>query len=112
MAKRDRVELKALVATIREHHDLAARLDLTHSVSGTGLPTAVAILVCMPEIGQVSREQAAALADLAPYDETAESTLAFVTSRVDAKACERRSMLQRWRRPSAGIRNSWPFTSD
>ncbi|WP_166301254.1 IS110 family transposase [Bradyrhizobium sp. 26S5] len=69
LAKRERVEFKALVAAIREQHDLAARLDLIYSVGGAGLPTAVAILVRMPEIGQISREQAAALAGLAPYDD-------------------------------------------
>jgi len=69
LAKRERVELKALVAAIREHRDLAQRLDLIYSVGGAGMPTAVAILVRMPEIGQLSREQAAALAGLAPYDD-------------------------------------------
>jgi transposase len=69
LAKRERVELKALVAAIREHRDLAQRLDLIYSVSGAGMPTAVEILVRMPEIGQLSREQAAALAGLAPYDD-------------------------------------------
>src|SRR6266699_3091845 len=66
LAKRERAELKALVAAIREHRDLAQRLDLIYSVGGAGLPTAVAILVRMPEIGQLSREQVAALAGLAP----------------------------------------------
>jgi transposase len=69
LAKRERTEFKALVAAIREHRDLAERLDLIYSVSGAGLPTAVAILVRMPEIGQLTREQAAALAGLAPYDD-------------------------------------------
>ena len=69
LARRARVELKALVAAIREHRDLAQRLDLIYSVSGAGMPTAVEILVRMPEIGQLSREQAAALAGLAPYDD-------------------------------------------
>jgi transposase len=69
LEKRKRAELKALVAAIREHRDLAERLDLIHSVSGAGLPTAVAILVRMPEIGRITREQAAALAGLAPYDD-------------------------------------------
>jgi transposase len=69
LTKRERVEFKALVATIRQHRDLAARLDLIYSVGGAGLPTAVAILVRMPEIGKVSRERAAALAGLAPYDD-------------------------------------------
>ena len=69
LAKCKRAEFKALVAAIRKHHDLAARLDLIYSVGGSGLPTAVAVLVRMPEIGQISREQAAALAGLAPYDD-------------------------------------------
>jgi transposase len=69
LAQRERIEFKALVTAIRKHRDLAARLDLIYSVSGSGLPTAVAILIRMPEIGQLSREQAAALAGLAPYDD-------------------------------------------
>lgn len=64
-----RTELKALTAAIREYPDLAERLDLICSVDGVGLKTAVGILVRMPEIGQVTREQAAALAGLAPYDD-------------------------------------------
>jgi transposase len=64
-----RIELKALIAAIRQHSDLAERLDLIASVGGIGLRTAVAILVRMPEIGRVTREQAAALAGLAPYDD-------------------------------------------
>ena len=69
LAKRERAELKALVAAIREHRDLAQRLDLIYSVGGAGMPSAVGILVRMPEIGQLSREQVAALAGLAPYDD-------------------------------------------
>jgi transposase len=69
LAKRERTELKALVAAIRQYPDLAERLELIYSVGGAGLPTAVAILVRMPEIGQLTREQAAALAGLAPYDD-------------------------------------------
>jgi transposase len=64
-----RVELKTLVAKIRQHRDLAERLDLIASIDGVGLRTAVAILVRMPEIGRVTREQAAALVGLAPYDD-------------------------------------------
>jgi transposase len=69
LEKRKRSELKALAAAICEHRDLAERLNLISSVSGAGLPTAVAILVRMPEIGKITREQAAALAGLAPYDD-------------------------------------------
>jgi transposase len=64
-----RTELKALVTAIRQHSDLAERLDLIASVDGVGLKTAVAILVRMPEIGRITREEAAALVGLAPYDD-------------------------------------------
>jgi transposase len=64
-----KTELEALIAAVRQHRDLSARLDLIASVGGIGLRTAVAILLRMPEIGRVSREQAAALAGLAPYDD-------------------------------------------
>jgi transposase len=64
-----RDEVKRLVAAIRVHADLGRRLDLIASVDGVGLRTAVAVLVRMPEIGRVSREQAAALAGLAPFDD-------------------------------------------
>ena len=63
-----KTELKALAATIRQHRDLSERLDLIASVDGIALRTATAILVRLPEIGRISREQAAALAGLAPYD--------------------------------------------
>jgi transposase len=69
LTKRRRSELRALTAAIRRYPDLADRLDLILSVGGSGLPTSVAILVRMPEIGQLSREQVAALAGLAPYDD-------------------------------------------
>ena len=69
LTKQLKSEREALVAVIRSHPDLAARLDLILSVDGVGLPTAIAVLVRMPEIGQLSREQAAALAGLAPYDD-------------------------------------------
>lgn len=62
-------ELADLVADLRRHPDLAERLDLIESVPGIGLRTAVAILIRMPEIGSLSREKAAALAGLAPYDD-------------------------------------------
>jgi transposase len=64
-----KVERNALIAAIRQHRDLAVPLDLIAGVDGIGLRTALAILVRMPEIGRVTREQAAALAGLAPYDD-------------------------------------------
>lgn len=64
-----RQQLKQLLAAIRRHPDLSERLDLIASVDGIALRTAVAILVRLPEIGRLSREQVAALAGLAPYDD-------------------------------------------
>ena len=109
LEKRKRTELKALVEAIREHRDLAERLDLIYSVSGAGLKTAVAILVRMPEIGQLTREQAAALAGLAPYDDDSGERLATVISRAAANGCAARFIPQRCRHPCAGIRSSSPL---
>jgi transposase len=64
-----KVEIKALARAVRQHQDLAERLDLILSVDGVGLPTALAILARMPEIGRITREQAASLVGLAPFDD-------------------------------------------
>jgi transposase len=64
-----RQQLKLLLAAIRRYRDLSERLDLIASVDGIALRTAAAILVRLPEIGRLSREQVAALAGLAPYDD-------------------------------------------
>lgn len=61
-------ELARIAAELRTHDDLGRRLDLVLSVPGIGERTAIAIIVRMPELGRISREQAAALAGLAPFD--------------------------------------------
>ena len=65
---RRNAELMRIVGKLRLHNDLARRLDLVLSVPGIGQRTALALIIRMPELGQVSREQAAALAGLAPFD--------------------------------------------
>jgi transposase len=67
--KMQKIEIRELTRAVRQHQDLAERLDLILSVDGVGLPTALAILVRMPEIGRITREQAASLAGLAPFDD-------------------------------------------
>jgi transposase len=62
-------ELARIAKALRDHEDLARRLDLVLSVPGIGERTALAIIVRMPELGQISREEAAALAGLAPFDD-------------------------------------------
>jgi transposase len=62
-------EIKVLLADLKCHSDLARRLLLVESVPGIGPRTALALLIRMPELGTLSREQVAALAGLAPFDD-------------------------------------------
>jgi transposase len=61
-------QIRHIARQLRSHPDLATRLDLVLSVPGIGERTALALLIRMPELGRVNREQAAALAGLAPFD--------------------------------------------
>jgi len=63
-----KAELKTLLADLRSHPDLAQKLDLLTSIPGIAERTALALLIHMPELGSLSREQVAALAGLAPFD--------------------------------------------
>jgi transposase len=62
-------ELARIVKQLRAHDDLGRRLDLVLSIPGIGERTALALIIRMPELGRISREQAAALAGLAPFDD-------------------------------------------
>jgi transposase len=66
---RRKAELLRIVKQLRVHDDLARRLDLVLSVPGIGERTALALVIRMPELGRISREEAAALAGLAPFDD-------------------------------------------
>ncbi|HET6322565.1 MAG TPA: IS110 family transposase [Hyphomicrobium sp.] len=57
-----------LLIALRRHDDLATRLKLVLSVAGIGPRTAIALLIRMPELGRLSRGEAAALAGLAPFN--------------------------------------------
>lgn len=65
---RKHAQMRHIARQLRSHHDLAVRLDLVLSVPGIGERTAIALLIRMPELGRISREEAAALAGLAPFD--------------------------------------------
>ena len=67
--KLQKAQTTLLENEIRRHQDLARRLDLIESVNGIGMKTALLILVRIPEIGRLSREQVAALVGFAPYDD-------------------------------------------
>jgi transposase len=58
---------RRLIAALQSHADLARRFALVLSVPGIGERTAPALVLRMPELGEVNREQAAALAGLAPF---------------------------------------------
>lgn len=67
--KARKAELLRIATTLRAHDDLARRLALVLSVPGLGERTALALIVRMPELGRLTREEAASLASLAPYDD-------------------------------------------
>jgi transposase len=62
-------QIRDIAKRLRAHDDLARRFELVLSIPGIGERTALSLLVRMPELGRVSREQAAALAGLAPFDD-------------------------------------------
>jgi transposase len=66
---RKAAQIRDIAKRLRAHDDLAKRLDLVLSIPGIGERTALALIVRMPELGRVSREEAAALAGLAPFDD-------------------------------------------
>jgi transposase len=68
LSKRRATEMLRIIKTLRAHADLARRYHLVLSVAGIGERTAIAIVIRLPELGRLSREEAAALAGLAPYD--------------------------------------------
>jgi len=66
---RREAELLRILKALRVHDDLALRFDLVLSVPGIGERTALALIIRMPELGRISREEAAALAGVAPFDD-------------------------------------------
>lgn len=69
LERRCDAELARLELAVRRHADLARRLELVASVDGIGLRTALALVILLPELGTVSREQISALVGVAPYDD-------------------------------------------
>jgi transposase len=63
-----REEIKRLRQELKQHPDLMRRLALITSVPGIGEKTGLVLLIRMPELGSLTREQAASLVGLAPFD--------------------------------------------
>jgi transposase len=55
-------------ALLEEQAPLAAQVQRLDDITGVGRITAVTVLATMPELGQLNRRQAAALAGLCPYN--------------------------------------------
>jgi transposase len=68
LKRRRDILLKSLVAEVAKLGELQTRLTLILSVPDIGLRTALALLILMPELGSISREQAASLLGVAPFD--------------------------------------------
>lgn len=67
LEKRAKAERGLLLKRLASHPDLVLRVELVSSIPGCGEKTALAIVIRMPELGQVSREEVASLAGLAPF---------------------------------------------
>lgn len=67
LAKRRTRLMAKLQVMIAAHDDLVRRHDLLLSIDGIGERTALAMLIRFPELGHITREQAASLAGLAPF---------------------------------------------
>ncbi len=64
-----RKETALIVRRVRAQPDLAMRFDLLLSIQAVGERSALVLLIRMPELGRLSREQAAHLAGVAPMDD-------------------------------------------
>lgn len=62
------VEERRLRDEISQHPDLAEKLRLLTSIQGLGQRTAITLVIALPELGTLTREQTSALVGLAPFD--------------------------------------------
>jgi transposase len=69
LQRRRDAELVLLQVVVCTHDDLARRLELIASVDGIGMRTALTLVILLPELGKVGREQISALVGVAPYDD-------------------------------------------
>ena len=65
---RREAQIMSLAKAVRDIPELARRYQLLLSIKGIGERTALALTIRLPELGSLSREQAAALAGVAPFD--------------------------------------------
>jgi transposase len=97
------LELKQLLLALRQHQDLARRLALATSVQGVAERTGLAFVIRAPELGNIDREAAAALAASPRSMTTAPIVKDNAASAEVVVVCERASTQPPSRRPSIGI---------
>lgn len=61
-------EIKRLEVRVRAHVDLADKLNLLETIPGLGVMGALNLVLRLPELGRMSRAEAAALVGLAPFN--------------------------------------------
>ena len=98
-------QIRDIAKHLRDHDDLARRLELVLSIPGIGERTALALIIRMPELGQISREEAAALAGSRHSTMTVDYTGASATSPAAVADCAGLCSRRRCRPPSAGTRH-------
>ncbi len=69
LERRRDAHMTLTAATLAGDAALARRLDLLISIKGIGLRTALALVIRLPELGSVSREEIASLVGVAPFDD-------------------------------------------
>ena len=69
LQKRREARMLLIGTLIAQDRQLARRLALLISIKGIGARTAIALVIRLPELGSLSREEVAALTGLAPYDD-------------------------------------------
>jgi len=62
-----RIEMRLLIKAVRAHADLARKFALLLSIQGIAERTVLALIIRMPELGNLSREEAASLLGVAPF---------------------------------------------
>lgn len=70
-----------MAAIIEETDDLKQKHQVMRSFKGIGDTTAMCLLACMPELGNLTRREAAALAGLAPYPKDSGKTSGYRATR-------------------------------
>jgi transposase len=69
LEKQRRGELRRLIARLCKDQVLSEKLDLLLSIPGLGERSAASLLIRMPELGSMTREQAASMLGVAPFDD-------------------------------------------